>query len=511
MANRQKIAPMGLAGVMAQRGLQTTLTVPGKRFVAGNGGLETAGLLVDAGKKMAEERLETEKQRQAMEAAASLRASRQAMEAAETPEQLKEIATTAEKSLSAQFGSENSGKAFWQEHGDKILEANRADTAKIAAMKQADFGRNSLRSMLADNQNLLAETAEPVQAEKLLEMGTGEIERTPFLTPEDKQFYRDGYLKTGILNLALNSPETAEAAADRYFPGDSDGIKARIAETRRLNEEGAKRQQERERQRFYLAAYGDAQSLWQKRERGEISPAQYYVLSADTNPEMLWGDGEDRSPAPLADAYRHNELGLEETAALQNQLVAAQQGGNASELIFDRAVDELADRAFMRDIPAGAEQYTSYGRELMEHKAKLAFDIYQNYYGRKTALAEEFTAQGGQMTPAAAKKIGRQALAETAAELNLKETPGDAPSFGELRRTLKSSYSGSGERRIWERFAKEAPYAEDKTAVMRRIATEEQKRELSYPQFETYDEVMQAGLAPGDRFYFKGRLAVMKG
>ena len=210
MANRQKIAPMGLAGVMAQRGLQTTLTVPGKRFVAGNGGLETAGLLVDAGKKMAEERLETEKQRQAMEAAASLRASRQAMEAAETPEQLREIATTAEKSLPAQFGSENSGKAFWQEHGDKILEANRADTAKIAAMKQADFGRNSLRSMLADNQNLLAETAEPVQAEKLLEMGTGEIERTPFLTPEDKQFYRDGYLKTGILNLALNSPETAE-------------------------------------------------------------------------------------------------------------------------------------------------------------------------------------------------------------------------------------------------------------------------------------------------------------
>ncbi len=539
MANRQKIAPMGLAGVMAQRGLQTTLTVPGKRFVAGNGGLETAGLLVDAGKKMAEERLETEKQRQAMEAAASLRASRQAMEAAETPEQLREIATTAEKSLPAQFGSENSGKAFWQEHGDKILEANRADTAKIAAMKQADFGRNSLRSMLADNQNLLAETAEPVQAEKLLEMGTGEIERTPFLTPEDKQFYRDGYLKTGILNLALNSPETAEAAADRYFPGDSDGIKARIAETRRLNEEGAKRQQERERQRSYLAAYGDAQSLWQKRERGEISPAQYYVLSADTNPEMLWGDGEDRSPAPLADAYRlvrkmnegeslsaeevrdagnslisayrHSELGLEETAALQNQLVAAQQGGNASELIFDRAVDELADRAFMRDIPAGAEQYTPYGRELMEHKAKLAFDIYQNYYGRKTALAEEFTAQGGQMTPAAAKKIGRQALAETAAELNLKETPGDAPSFGELRRTLKSSYSGSGERRIWERFAKEAPYAEDKTAVMRRIATEEQKRELSYPQFETYDEVMQAGLAPGDRFYFKGRLAVMKG
>ena len=509
MANRQKIAPMGLAGVMAQRGLQTTLTVPGKRFVAGNGGLETAGLLVDVGKKMAEERLETEKQRQAMEAAASLRASRQAMEAAETPEQLREIATTAEKSLPAQFGSENSGKAFWQEHGDKILEANRADTAKIAAMKQADFGRNSLRSMLADNQNLLAETAEPVQAEKLLEMGTGEIERTPFLTPEDKQFYRDG-----------------------------DGIKARIAETRRLNEEGTKRQEERERQRSYLAAYGDAQSLWQKRERGEISPAQYYVLSADTNPEMLWGDGEDRSPAPLADAYRlvrkmnegeslsaeevrdagnslisayrHNELGLEETAALQNQLVAAQQGGNASELIFDRAVDELADRAFMRDIPAGAEQYTPYGRELMEHKAKLAFDIYQNYYGRKTALAEEFTAQGGQMTPAA-KKIGRQALAETAAELNLKETPGDAPSFGELRRTLKSSYSGSGERRIWERFAKEAPYAEDKTAVMRRIATEEQKRELSYPQFETYDEVMQAGLAPGDRFYFKGRLAVMKG
>ena len=71
MANRQKIAPMGLAGVMAQRGLQTTLTVPGKRFVAGNGGLETAGLLVDAGKKMAEERLETEKQRQAGSPAAA--------------------------------------------------------------------------------------------------------------------------------------------------------------------------------------------------------------------------------------------------------------------------------------------------------------------------------------------------------------------------------------------------------------------------------------------------------
>lgn len=65
----------------------------------------------------------------------------------------------------------------------------------------------------------------PVQAEKLLEMGTGEIERTPFLTPEDKQFYRDGYLKTGILNLALNSPETAEAAADRYFPATATALR----------------------------------------------------------------------------------------------------------------------------------------------------------------------------------------------------------------------------------------------------------------------------------------------
>ena len=64
--------------------------------------------MVDAGKKMAEERLETEKQRQAMEAAASLRASRQAMEAAETPEQLREIACR--RSLAAKIPARLSGR-----------------------------------------------------------------------------------------------------------------------------------------------------------------------------------------------------------------------------------------------------------------------------------------------------------------------------------------------------------------------------------------------------------------
>lgn len=538
MANRQTTPALGLAGAMARQGVRASLPQPpADRHVAQDGTLAAASTLATAGAELAQQINKDEEERRLLQAGESLKSYRRAMQAAESPEKLNHLAKEAETSLKSQFATTPEGKAFWQKHGGRLAEAARADSARIAVLKQPDFGLENLNALLADNQNALADTDDEAVAGRLLNEGTAKIASTPFLSAAQKETYRDGYLKTGILNLALNAPEAAERAADQYLGGD-DALKRQIAEAKRLAEDNARRQKQQEERRQKVAAFSRAASLWQQRERGEITPAQYYVLAAAGGGEPLWGDSEDRSAVPLFDAYklvrkmnggetlsaeevqnagnllisayRNRELGLDETAALQNQL-AALQNQPAGSAFFDNSADELADRAFMRDIAGTTAGYDPAARLMMESKAKLAFEVYQEYYARKEALAESYRAAGNEITPMAARQLARQAMDETLAATGLKPENGSGVTFGELRRTMRQVYGGSDEQRIWQRYAAAAPYAEDKKAAMRQIAAEEQRRELSYPQFDTYEELAAAGLEPGDRFYFRGRLAVMCG
>ena len=214
----------------------------------------------------------------------------------------------------------------------------------------------------------------------------------------------------------------------------------------------------------------------------------------------------------LINAYHQNKLGLEEVSALQNQLLAAQSDKPTAEMMFDKEVDALVDKAFAADLSAASTRGNFMAQQLMEDKAKFALDIYQNYYATKTALASSLQQNGGQLTPLQEKKISRLALDGVIKDMMLKtNAQKDAVTFGELKRALQSAYAGTDVARIWKKYASLAPFAEDKIETMRQIAREEQRKELNYPQFDSYEELAAADLAPGEKFYFQGRLAVMKG
>lgn len=550
MANRQRIPSWGLSGAMAKRPVAAQITHPAQRFIASETGAYTDSVLLNTANMLADKMHKTETERLAMQADVSLKATRQALENAQSPDQLRDMVKNNDKVLAAQFDGDKKTQDFWRNHGDKILAANQADTQKIIAQKQIDFGKQSLNSMLADNQNLLAETQDELKAEKLLQMGSDEIQNTPFLNDNDKDTYRQGYLKTGILNLALHNPDAADKAVDAYFDDDTlkSTLKAQIQQTKAINDDYLRQDEERQKRISYLNQFALAQDLWQKKERGDISPAQYYVLSQNSHAPThrgdfnvsVWGDDEQRSDTPLTEtyrlvrkmnegtplsvqeisdasnylinAYRQNKLGFEETAALQNQLLAAQTDKNTAELMFDREIDGLADKAFGADMSSSLTRGDYAAKLLMEDKARFALNLYQNYYAQKTALTSALLQNGGQLTPLAEKQISREALNNVTQDLKLKlNGEREAASFGQLKQALQSAYSGSNVLPIWRQYAKVAPYSDDKMETMRQIAREMQKKELTYPKFETTEELMQADLAPGDKFYFKGRLAVMKG
>lgn len=550
MANRQKIPSWGLSGAMAKRPVAAQVTTPARRFIASQPNVYSDSVLLDTANMLADKMQKTENERLAMQADISLKATRQALENAQNPEQLQEMVAHNDKLLAAQFDGDKSAQNFWKNYGDKILAANQADTQKIVAQKQIDFGQQSLNSMLADNQNLLAETQDELKAGKLLQMGSDEIQNTPFLNDNDKAVYRDGYLKTGILNLALHNPDAADKAVDTYFSDEvlKSDLKSQIQQTKSLNETYRQQDNEKQKRLSQLNRLADIQNLWQKKERGEISPAQYFVLAQNSLPKndtddlsiSVWGDDEQRSDTPLTEtyrlvrkmnegtqlspqelnnasnylinAYRQNKLGFEETAALQNQLMAAQTEKNTADLMFDKEIDDLADKAFVADISSSLTRGDYAAKELMEDKAQFALNLYQNYYAQKTALTSELLQKGGQLTPLLEKKISQIALDNVVQDLKLKTNASqDAASFGELKQALQSVYSGSDVLPIWKKYAQSAPYSEDKLETMRRIARDMQKKELSYPRFDTFQQLQQADLAPGDKFYFKGRLAVMKG
>ena len=547
MANKQKIPFMGLSGVMAKKPVAAHVTAPAQRFIASEPNLYTDSVLLGTAEMLADKFKKTEDERLAMQADMSLKATRQALENAQSPEQLNEIVKNNDKILAAQFDGDVNVIDFWKNHGDEILAANQNDTRKIIAKKQIDFGKQSLNSMLADNQNLLAETQDELKADKLLQMGTVEIQNTPFLNEKDKETYRQEYLKTGILNLALHNPDAADKAVDTYFNDETlkSALKNHIQQTKSLNADFLNKEQQKQSRLTDINRLSDLQNLWQKKERGEISPAQYFVLAQNVDAQnsltgRVWGDTEQRSDTPLTEtyrlvrkmnegaqlspqelsdvsnylvnAYRQNKLGFEETAALQNQLIAAQVDKNTADLMFDKEIDVLADKAFGADVAASLTRGDVVAKILMEDKAQFALNLYQNYYAQKTALTSALLQNGGQLTPLTEKQISRTALDNVTNDLKLKiNNSHEAVSFGELKQALQSAYSGTDVLPIWKKYAQTAPYSDDKIETMRQIARDMQRKELSYPQFNSYEELMNADLAPGDKFYFKGRLAVMKG
>ena len=53
-----------------------------------------------------------------------------------------------------------------------------------------------------------------------------------------------------------------------------------------------------------------------------------------------------------------------------------------------------------------------------------------------------------------------------------------------------------------------APFVEDKKKLFKSIASNIRKRELKYPYYDSLEQVNKSKLSKGDKFYYKGRLAM---
>ena len=428
------------------------------------------------------------------------------------------------------FSTNEAGKKFFRKYGDELLEENRKDVEKLRVLKEYDFGQKTFKSMLANNQSMLI-NAENKKGDILIARGLSEIDKTNFFNEKEKEVLKKEYLNTGICNLALSDEKEAYIQAEKHFQGDKailDKI-GKIVELRKDDEVNKQKDAERKK---YLANLYDVTSLWQQKEKGEIGGAEFYVLNSQYDKDLLWGNDDVSEKGDLIDAYKilrkmnngkmlNNEevkdaenylikaykkgkIGFNQVVSLQDKIMQSQTDFNSSKGFFDKDIDLFIDNVFIKDIDARDDV----AKSVMEDKARLGLDIYETYYDKKMAMYQDFINQGGVLNSHSEKVLNKRALDETKVELGYKENLGRELTFGELRPILMQYYSGNNEEEIWKKFYQIALFSDDKKNVLKNIAKAQQKTELSYPRYDSLREVEQAGLAEGDKFYFRGRLSV---
>ncbi|MBO5038009.1 MAG: hypothetical protein J6C85_00925 [Alphaproteobacteria bacterium] len=530
MANRQRIPSAQMGGALLKNQIQTVpLNVRDLSDMYDDSEDDFAANLVETGKNYFKIQKENEDKKKAMEADRILNEQRLALANTSSSKEFIEQAKNADTTLKTEVAKVEGLDDFFNTHSDKLLAANRADIKNLYAMKENEFGRNSLDEMLSLNQNMLAQSA-AFKGERLLAQGVENIAATPFLEKDEKETYRQEYLKGGILNLALNDTDGAMRAAEKYLPDDSD-MMSQISETKRLREAAVQKAKEKQQRATDISELGDAFSYWQAFEKGQIDEATYFVLRSKNREETRVSfDSDFGVRAPLSKAYRAmrrlnqkeelsaqeikeagnflinaykaGEIGLDEAGGVQNQMVMAGLAQPEAVRLFDASVDALIDAAVGGD----ASGYSLNEEMFMEEKAKFAFDVYDAFYEKKTALADDFEAAGGTLTEGVLRRLGREAAEEVSNDMGLKKGKGSV-SFAALERQIPLYYSGDNTAGIWQKFCRQAPYAEDKEGLFAEICASEERAEAALPRFYSLDEVQRAGLKAGDRFYFQGRLA----
>ena len=532
MSNKQSLPNTRLDGVFLKKKITSNpLSASGMDFFDDKGGFGVASELTDLAKNMGQQKRKVEYENNRVMADALLQTYREQLENAENEDDFENIAKLAEDDLLSQKDSGFWSREFWEDNGDNILEANRKDVANLRAIKEKEFGRNWLNAFLDNNQNMMAKAGSG-KASLLLDGGLNEIDNSLFLGDEEKKVYKDKFLKSGLLNLALNNPDDAIAKIEKYSGEDKDDLLSKINQTKVLRDEAIKKQEEKAFREREVNAFNRAFGLWQAKESGVISDAEFFVLNADDDKNLLWGMNESRSSQPLVDAYKivkkanggsvlsvddiknvgnyligaykNNDIGVNKASFIQNQLIVSNEGDEVKELLFDKNVDDLLDVVLMEDV-SGSDELSNV---FMNEKAKLAFDVYETYYGKKLALTDEFRSKGGVVTPAIERKFGMQALSEIKDELSLKENSEDMISFGELNSSLDKAINSDSKKEIWKKFISKAPFVEDKKKLFNSIASTIKKRDLKYPYFDSVSQVNKSDLSKGDRFYYKGRMAV---
>jgi hypothetical protein len=521
MANKQSVPVTNLLGANAKKEVNGVAMAQGdKQVLPDDEDLIAAGVATDVTNQMLKFKQKTDEQSARLNAAATLQIYRQQLGEMQNQEAFDNLFKEQETLLKNGIGVSKNERDFWRDNGAKIMELNRRDVENLRREKMTEFGKNSLLQMLADNQNMLA--VQPMnEGNNLLKTGVEEIANSPFLTDTEKEQYRNDYLKTGILNLSLLAPDDAMQAAENYFPDDEE-IKKKITEVRGLCLKAEERAQKEKNDAQYVADVNRSIKLWQQKETGAIDEAAYYVLRQQYPADNFGGEGETKSQTPLSDvyrllkeknsderlnghemrkvgnslisAYKQHKIGLTEAIDWQNQMIDATG--------FEKPVFDAVDNIFGAD----TTEHTVDADNFMENKAKRAMEFYQSYAAEKEKRVAEFGAEGGVLTPAVERKLCLDALNKAKENLGFKD--GEKVSFDEINQAMQAVYYGNRTDEIWQRFYQEMPYAEDKVAVMRRLAATAQRKELMLPRFDNYEEVLKAHLNSGDKFYFRGRLAM---
>ena len=532
MSNKQSLPMTKLDGVfLGKKVVSQNLSDKVMDYSGDKNGFDVLADATDLAKNMLKQKKNVEYENSRIAVDALLQSYREQLGQVDNEVDFDNLAKLAEDDLKTQMDSGFWSREFWEDNGDNILEANKKDIANLRMMKEKEFGKNSLNMLLDNNQNMMAK-AGTSKAGLLIDSGIREIDNSLFLDDDEKRLYKDKFLKSGLLNLALNNPDDALLKANQYSGDDKDDLIGKINRTKELREQAIKKHEEKIARQKDIGAFNRAFGLWQAKESGAISDAEFFVLNADDDKNLLWGMNEKRSSQPLVDAYRivkkanngvglsvdeikdvgnyligayqNKDIGVNKASFIQNQLIVSNDDGEVNELLFDKNVDDLLDEVLMQDV-SGDDEISNV---FMNEKAKLAFDIYENYYGKKLALTDEFRNKGGVVTPAIERKFGMQAMAEIKDELSLKENGDEMISFAELNDSLDKAMSVNSKKEIWQKFISKAPFVEDKKKLFKSIASNIRKRELKYPYYDSLEQVNKSKLSKGDKFYYKGRLAM---
>lgn len=488
MANKQHTPSVHLGGAELREKVNTAKVMTDvKNTFVDDSSLSLWKTAVDVGRDYVKARYKLEQKTLKIKAAATLGIYQQQLANASSINEFDELNQNTAALFEKDVKEESGGDDFWCECGAEMLGAYQQDAAQLREDKEREFGRNCLDNLLADTENIFAGASIP-DADVLLRQSVQEIDETPFLNDTERKDYREHYLKTAVLNMALSDPEQAKKAQAEFLPDDED-LKFKIDETEKLSLAMREKTLQHQQQEKSLASFNEACLLWQKKEQGVLNEAQYYVLSggkesvfdtAQNIPGPLVSayrfvkklnnkedfDAEDLKAATLhlASAYKEGKLGLEETSALQNQLLLSARDKAKARLLFDKTPDILADKILAEDTES-----TSFDAEIfMEQKAKTAFEIYDTYYTQKTTRADEFLKNGGVMTAGVLKKISREALTDVNEMFGFAEAEENI-SFEELEQMTSAISSNEKKKSIWQKFAEEAPYISHKKELMAKL------------------------------------------
>ena len=453
-------------------------------------GAEVSRRLLEKRQKQAEESY-------VLEAEDMLDGYRQAMVQAETQDEINLISQTAERDLKNRFQKRLFGDTFWAHYGDKLLQAKKHDEAYIKVAKEAEFGKREIQNILAEAQNIVA-GADGSKGEKVLAKGDELIRNSVFLSADEKNDYQQKFWQSGVLNLALNDSGAARKLTADYL-GNNAEILAQINEVEKKRAEDEKLADSRRQDAKQLDEIAARQSLWQKYKNGHLSEAEYYVLSPREETKS-YGDlttvyqvlrtkhhGAENQARKIENAdkilrtaYDKKELDLTDTVQLQKMLFDKDEMYG----MIDKWTDEVCTNG--------------YGDAFEREKAKVGLSLYNAYQNELNALNLKN------------KDTDNRAQAWADVQLKTAYKP-SKETFADLRSELKKWYHGADEQAVWKTYFADSLTADDKLLHMRQAALKLQKAEMTYPRFYSFDEVKQADLHRGDKFYINGHLAVMKG